>query len=271
MTLTLTIREPLPARLDASVLTPHRLRGRSAREVSSLTLRCGRETLPVGDVFHAAGTGAEDIFLVGDCSRVDGIGAGILGGRILVDGPCGDHLGARMSGGEILVTGDIGAWGGAEMSGGAISVRGDAGARLGGAYPGVRSGMSAGEIVITGDAGEEAGAGLRRGVIAIGGTAGPGAGLRMLAGTVIALGGAGPEAGLGNRRGSIVSGARTPLLPGYTFASRYNPPALRLQLRELQARFLPVSDELIDGSWARFAGDGCELNRGEILVFADAR
>ena len=267
MTLTLTLRRPPPGRVDGSALTPERLHGRSGREIAALQLRCGRERVALGDLFTATGTGGDDLFVVGDCSRVDRIGAGMGAGRILVNGSAGDHLGAGMRGGEIMVVGDVGDWAGAEMAAGNVTVRGDVGARLGGAYPGARAGMSGGEIVVSGDAGDEAGAGMRRGLVAVSGTTGPGAGLRMLAGTVIALGGIGPEAGLGNRRGSIVSGAPTPLLPGYRFATRYVPPALRLQLRELRKRFWPVADALIDGTWQRWSGDGCELDRGEILIY----
>ncbi len=267
MTLSLTLRTPPPGRVDASVLTPERLRGRGAREVSAMTVSCGRGSLTIGELFDVAGTGDDHLFVAGDLSSIDRIGQGMATGQLVVDGPCGDHLGAGMSGGEILADGDVGAWAGAEMRGGHLTVRGSAGDRLGGAYPGTRAGMSGGEIVITGDAGQEAGAGLRRGLVAVGGRAGAGAGLRMLAGTVIALGGVGAEAGMGNKRGSIASGAPTEPLPGYAFAVRYSPPALRLQLRQLKRRYLPVDDAFLTGRWARWSGDQTELARGELLIF----
>jgi formylmethanofuran dehydrogenase subunit C len=267
MTLFLTLRTPPPGRVDASALTPERLRGRGDREISALTLRCGRLALPLGELFNVVGTGDDHLFVAGDLRLLDGIGRGMATGQMVVDGSCGDHLGAGMSGGEIFVDGDVGAWAGAEMRGGHLTIRGNAGDRLGGAYPGTRAGMSGGEIVITGDAGQEAGAGLRRGLVAIAGRADAGAGLRMLAGTVIALGGVGAEAGMGNKRGSIVSGAPVPLLPGYAFAVRYAPPALRLQLRQLKRRYLPVDDAFLTGQWARWSGDRTELARGEILIF----
>ena len=72
---------------------------------------------------------------------------------------------------------------------------------------------------------------------------------------------------MGNKRGTIASGAPTPLLPGYSFAVRYVPPALRLQLRQLKRRYLPVDDAFLSGRWARWSGDGLELRRGEILIF----
>jgi formylmethanofuran dehydrogenase subunit C len=252
VTLTLTLRTQPPARVLAAPLIPERLRGRSASAVAALDLRCGGETVAVGDLFEVSGAGDEkgELVLDGDLGRFDGIGA-------------------RMSCGEIEVRGDVGAWAGAEMSGGVLRILGDAGARLGAAYPGARVGMTGGEIVVTGDAGEEAGAGMRRGLIAVGGQTGSGAGLRMLAGTVIALGGIGAEAGLGNKRGSLVSGRAVEPLPSYAFATRYRPPALGLQLRRTRELGLPVDDVLLRGLWARWSGDRTELARGEILIFEE--
>jgi formylmethanofuran dehydrogenase subunit C len=267
MTLTLTLRTEPPARIAADGLTPERLRGLDARSVASESIRCGREAMKVGDLFGVSGAGDEVLVFAGDLRRVDGIGAGMSGGRVLVQGSCGDHLGARMRDGDITVDGDAGDWAGAEMAGGVVRVLGNAGARLGGAYPGVRAGMIGGEIVLSGDAGEEAGAGMRRGLVAIGGRTGSGAGLRMLAGTVIALGGIGTEAGLGNRRGTLASGAPVELLPGYALATRYRPPALRMQLRRALYLGLTVSKALINGAWQRWSGDRTELGRGEILIF----
>jgi formylmethanofuran dehydrogenase subunit C len=267
MTLTLKLRTKPPGRVAANVVTPDRLEGLTASDVAALTMRCGRETLALGDLFDVSGAGGQHLAIAGDLSRMDGIGAGMSRGRILVEGPCGNHLGAGMSGGEIDVTGDVGNWAGAEMSGGLLRVWGSAGARLGGAYPGVRAGMTGGEIVVAGNAGEEAGAGMRRGLIVMTGQTGSGAGLRMLAGTVIALGGIGAEAGLGSKRGSLVSGTPVELLPGYEFAARYRPPALRLQLLRARELWLRIDDALINGAWARWSGDWTELGRGEILVF----
>jgi formylmethanofuran dehydrogenase subunit C len=265
--LTLTLQTQPPARVNAMALQPDRLRGRSPREVADLALPCGRTKLPVGELFEISGSSDGDLWLEGDLSRVDSIGRAMHDGQIVVHGPCGDHVGAEMTGGAVIVDGDAGAWAGAELRGGMLVVRGDAGDRTGGAYPGDRAGMTAGEIFVFGDAGQEAGAGLRRGLVAIGGRAGAGAGLRMLAGTVIALAGIGADAGLGNKRGSIVSGGPLEPLPGYAFATRYRPPALRLQLLRARAVGLPVSDDLVGGRWSRWSGDRTELGRGEILIF----
>ena len=250
MTLTLSLRSEPPARILAPGLVPERLRGLNASAIAALDLRCGGETVAVGDLFEVSGAGAEGEELV-----IDGDLRGF------------DWVGARMSSGEVIVRGDVGSWAGAEMSGGVLRIVGDAGARLGAAYPGTRVGMTGGEIVVTGDAGEEAGAGMRRGLVAVGGRTGNGAGLRMLAGTVIALGGIGDEAGLGNRRGSLASGRPVAPLPSYAYAARFYPPALRLQLLRVRKLGLSVEDGLLRGAWSRWSGDRTELSRGEILIF----
>jgi formylmethanofuran dehydrogenase subunit C len=217
--------------------------------VAALDLRCGGATIAVGELFEVSGAGAEEeVVLAGDLRRFDGIGAG-------------------MSSGTIVVRGDVGAWAGTAMSGGVLRILGDTGPRLGAAYPGARAGMTGGEIVVSGDAGEEAGAGMRRGLLAVGGRTGSGAGLRMLAGTVIALGGIGAEAGLGNKRGSLVSGRTMQPLPSYAYATRFLPPALRLQLLRVRELGLTVDDALLRGTWARWSGDRTALGRGEILIF----
>ncbi len=267
MTLTLTLRTQPTARIAAGVLAPERLRGLDAAEVAAMTVRCGRQRLSLGDLFKVSGTGDEQLWLTGDLRQLDGIGTGMSHGRVLVEGSCGEHLGARMSGGEIAVRGDAGAWAGAELAGGLLRIWGGAGARLGAAYPGARAGMSGGEIVVFGDAGEEAGAGMRRGLVVVAGQTGSGAGLRMLAGTVIALGGVGAEAGIGNKRGSLISGRTVEPLPSYAFATRFRPPALRLQLGRVSQLGLTVDDAMLRGTWARWSGDRTEVGRGEILIF----
>jgi formylmethanofuran dehydrogenase subunit C len=267
VTLTLTLRTAPAARVWAGGLVSARLQGLRASEVASLTVRSGRETLAVGEMFEVAGTADGQLVLCGDLRRVDGIGIEMDSGRVLVEGRCGHHLGARMCGGEIEVRGTTGDWAGAEMAGGVLRISGEAGARLGAAYPGARAGMTGGEIIVAGDAGQEAGAGMRRGLVAVGGRTGSGAGLRMLAGTVIALGGMGAEAGLGNKRGSLVSGRALEPLPSYAFAARFRPPALALQLRRARELGLVVDDALLRGTWARWSGDRTELSRGEILIF----
>jgi formylmethanofuran dehydrogenase subunit C len=263
MTLTLTLREQPDVPLEADVLTPDRLA--AAEDIAALPLWHGNERTRVGAFFAVSGAG-DDVHLEGDLSRVKFVGAGMTGGRLRVAGDVGMHAGAGMRGGELHVEGDAGDWTGAGMRGGTLVVRGSAGFQLGGVYPGERAGMRGGVIVVHGDAGAHTGAGLRRGLIAVAGRVGDAAGLRMLAGTIVALGGLGPRAGAGMRRGSLVTMAPAAPLATFVFSCIYRPPFLRLYLRQLRALGLTVSDEQLDGRYARWCGDGLELRRGEILI-----
>jgi formylmethanofuran dehydrogenase subunit C len=266
MALTLTLREQPVVALEAEALCPDRLAGAGRREIEALAVWHGNERTRVGEFFAVSGSGADDLRVEGDLSRVKFVGEGMTAGRLTVAGDVGMHAGAGMRGGELHVEGDAGDWAGAGMRGGLLAVRGSAGRQLGGVYPGDRAGMRGGEIVVHGDAGAQAGAGLRRGLIAVAGRLGEAAGLRMLAGTVVALGGVGARAGAGMRRGTIVTMAPTPPLATFVFSCVYRPPFLRLYLRRLRAVGLTVSDEQLEGRYARWCGDGLELRRGEILI-----
>jgi len=268
VTLTLILRTQPEAPLEAEVLCPDRLAGASRAEIKALPLWHGNERARLGEFFAVSGSG-DDVRVEGDLSRVKFVGAGMTAGRLTVAGDVGMHAGAGMSGGELRVEGDAGDWAAAGMRGGRLVVTGSAGRQVGGVYPGERAGMHGGEIVVHGDAGEQAGAGLRRGLIAVAGRAGHATGLRMLAGTIVALGGLGERAGAGMRRGSIVTMAPAMPLGTFVFSNVYRPPFLRLYLRRLRALGLAVSEEQLDGRYARWCGDGLELRRGEILILED--
>src|SRR5918999_30413 len=172
---------------------------------------------------------------------------------------------------ELTVEGDVGDFAGVGMRGGRLVVKGSAGHHLGGAHPGVRAGMRGGEILVHGDAGDQVGAGLRRGLIAVAGRVGDAAGLRLLAGTIVALGELGAAPGAAMRRGTIVAMSQIVLLPTFGFACSYRPPFLRLYLRRLRGLGLPLTEEQIEGRYARWSGDGLELRRGEILIYEAGR
>ena len=247
MALTLTLREQPAVPLEAEVLSPDRLAGASREEIEALPVWHGNERTRLGEFFTVSGAGDKDVRIEGDLGRVKFAGAG-------------------MRGGELHVEGDAGDWAGAGMRGGRLVVRGSAGRQLGGVYAGERAGMRGGEIVVGGDAGAQAGAGLRRGLIAVAGRVGEAAGLRMLAGTIVALGGLGARSGAGMRRGTIVTMAPATPLATFVFSCIYRPPFLRLYLRRLRELGLAVSDDQLEGRYARWCGDGLELRRGEILI-----
>jgi formylmethanofuran dehydrogenase subunit C len=271
MSLTLTLRDAPTAPVDGRALTFDRLAFRGAPDVARLPLRHGNRKARVGDLFAVAGCPGDEVRIEGDLGAVEGIGAGMTRGRLVVSGTTGAHTGAEMRGGELLVEGDTGAFTGAEMRGGSIVVYGSAGDALGAGYPGRRAGMRGGEILVHGDAGAQAGAGLRRGLVAVVGRTGAQAGFRMLAGTLVALGDLGAHPGVDMRRGTIVAMSAPLMLPTFRFACTYRPPHLRMVLRRLAAIGAPVGAEHVDGRYARWSGDALDLDRGEILVLEGAR
>jgi formylmethanofuran dehydrogenase subunit C len=264
--LTLTLREQPAVPLETDGLAPDRLATCRRGEVEALAVWHGNRRAQVGDFFAVSGSAGEELRVEGDLRRVKFLGAGMTAGRLTVVGDAGMHTGAGMRGGELVVAGAVGDFAGVGMRGGRLVVEGSAGHHLGGHQPGERAGMRGGEILVYGDAGEQVGAGLRRGLIAVAGRVGDAAGLRMLAGTIVALGGFGARPGAAMRRGTIVAMSHVTLLPTFGFACSYRPPFLRLYLRHLRALGLPLTDEQIEGRYARWSGDGLELRRGEILM-----
>jgi len=103
--------------LEAEVISPDQLSGKSEAEVSALPIYHGKEEVSLGDFFTVSGVVANGIVdLEGDLSRVKLLGSTMTGGRLMIHGSVGAHLGAGMSGGEIVVDGDAGDWVGREMS-----------------------------------------------------------------------------------------------------------------------------------------------------------
>lgn len=254
--------------LEADVLTPDRVAGRSEREVARLPIQVGNATAELGELFRVQATGAEEIRIAGDVSRVRGIGAGMTRGRIVVEGSVGMHAGARMRGGEMIVAGGAGPWAGAEMAGGLLRIEGDAGDDAGAAYPGSRRGMTGGALLIGGDAGRELGATLRRGLITVRGSTGECAGFNMIAGSIVSFGGLGRGAGAGMKRGTILTFRPLELLPTFRYAGAYRPELLRLLLRNVSRLYgIPIEDRFMSGLYRRYSGDFVELGRGEIWVW----
>jgi len=269
--LTLTLREQPTVPLETDGVTPDRLAPCSRDEVEALTVWHGNRRAKVGDFFAVSGQAGEELRVEGDLRRVKFLGAGMTAGRLTIAGDAGMHTGAGMSGGELVVAGAVGDFAAVGMRGGRLVVEGSAGHHLGAAHQGERAGMRGGEILVHGDAGEQVGAGLRRGLIAVAGRAGAAAGLRMLAGTIVALGGLGARPGAAMRRGTIVAMSEVTLLPTFAFNCTYRPQFLRLYLRRLRALGLPLTDQQIEGRYARWSGDGLELRRGEILILESER
>jgi formylmethanofuran dehydrogenase subunit C len=267
MKLTLHTQPEVP--LEAEVISPDQLAGKSEAEVTALPVYHGKEQVALGDFFTVTGQVQNGTVEVeGDLSRVKLLGSAMTGGRLAIHGSVGAHLGAGMSGGEITVDGNAGDWVGREMSGGRIVIKGNAGHMVGAAVRGAAVGILGGEIIIHGRAGNETGHGMRRGLIAIGGDGGDFTGVNMKAGTVIVLGRMGVRPGAGMKRGTIVSAQPAELLPTFSYDCIYRPLFLKNYFYYLRKLGLSIEDSHLSGEFERWSGDGLEMNRGEILLYA---
>jgi formylmethanofuran dehydrogenase subunit C len=253
--------------VEAEVIRPDNLMGKTCAEIAALPVQHGNAAVALGEFFRVEGSADDGAVIVeGDCSRVKLLGAGMTSGSLTVHGDVGMHLGAEMTGGEIRVHGNAADWVGAEMRGGKIHVHGSAGHLVGAAYRGSRYGMRGGAILIDGKAGHEVGVGMRRGLVVVGG-AGDFAGASLIAGTVFVFGPSGLRAGAGMKRGTVAFFGPPPEILGtFRWVCTYEPVWVALYLRRLRAWGYPGVQGYTVGRWRRYCGDLVSLGKGEILV-----
>ncbi|RTL97538.1 formylmethanofuran dehydrogenase subunit C [Ancylobacter aquaticus] len=258
-------RAPFEARVDLSSLTPEVTGPLSLRELEHREVPCGGRSVKLAELFFVEGA-PDGVLLVelGDV-RLDGVGAGMTKGELIVDGTVGAHAGRGMSGGMLRIGGDAGDFLGSEMSGGRIELAGNAGSHAGAAGSGARRGLSGGVLRIGGHAGPHAAERQRGGLITIAGDAGEGLATGMIAGTVSVGGTIGPLAGRGMKRGTIFVNTVPELPAGFIDTGTHELVALRLI-----ARRVPELSALL-GGWTRarrIVGDTLIGGQGEVLAGA---
>ena len=244
---TLSLAHPPEHALVAQCIAADRFAALTTKDITDLPVFHGGRPARLGDFFRVAGERSSTVRTEGNLERVEGIGAGMAGGEIVIEGNAGRDVGLAMAGGR-------------------IEVRGNAGDNAGGARPGASRGMTGGEIVIRGNAGAGPAARMRRGIVVVGGDSGRGAGVGMIAGTAVVFGEAGPGAGRFLKRGTIVALGTIDRPATFRYACTYRPPHIPLLLGYLRARYgLPVADGQIRGRYERYSGDMAETGKGEIL------
>ncbi|MBX9681300.1 MAG: formylmethanofuran dehydrogenase subunit C [Gemmataceae bacterium] len=266
--LTLTYRADHKIPVEAEVIAPDHLLGKSSADIAKLSVQHGNAQAALGEFFDVSGDASDaEIRIDGDCSRVKWIGAGMTMGRIRIHGNIGMHLGSEMKGGLIEVDGDAADWVGAEMRGGRIHIRGNAGHLVGAGYRGSRLGMRGGAILVEGKAGSEIASTMRRGLVAIGGETGDFPGVGLIAGSVFLFGTPGLRTAAGMKRGTIaLCGVETSLLPTFRFDCVYRPTFLHLYLRQLAAWNFGPALKFEPGLVRRYRGDLVALGKGEVLM-----
>ncbi|MBS7544908.1 formylmethanofuran dehydrogenase subunit C [Ancylobacter oerskovii] len=266
MSVVLRLKAPLAARLDLEGLTPAALAGKAPAEVEAIALPHGGRSVALGELFAIRAGTEGRLVLEGGDARLDGVGAGLAAGEILVEGDVGAHAGRGMAGGVLRIGGHAGDELAAGLTGGRIEIDGNAGARAGAAPSGARRGMAGGVVLIRGHAGERAGERQRGGLILIEGDAGAEAATDMIAGTLAVGGRFAPGAGRGMKRGTLIARATPDLAEGFADTGTHDLVALRLI-----ARRVPDLAGLIAAAVRarRLVGDRLQGGLGEVLVLEE--
>ncbi|MCR5868823.1 formylmethanofuran dehydrogenase subunit C [Aquincola sp. J276] len=269
----LTLRQRPPLRVDLRGLLPAALASLPVAGIEQLRFGHGRHAVPLAEWFGVQRRevadlpdGSAELRLVGDCSRFDRIGTGLMAGRIVVEGAVGDYAGAGMSGGEVHVQGHAGLLAACEMAGGLLRVDGDVGDFAASALPGSMDGMRGGSFIVGGNAGQRFGDRMRRGTAMIRGDAGDLLASRMVAGTIAVAGSVGAHPGYGMRRGSLVLAGPAPaIVPTFVPAIAEVPVAWQLLARSL-ARHGGAFETLPQRRIVRHLGDLSAQGKGELML-----
>ncbi len=263
--LTLRLRAPLVERIDLSGITPHAAVAQDVDALRRTVVANGSRAVTLGDVYFVSGTPGDHLEIEGS-ARADGLGAGMNGGTMTVEGDAGDDAARGMRKGRLEIRGRAGVHLASGMKGGLVVVSGDAGDLLGAARPGERFGLSGGTVLVGGDSGQRTGDRMRRGTILIRGMAGPAAGSRMMGGTIWTERGfrAGPGPLL--RRGTLIGPSVEHLLPTFTDCGWHDMVVLRLLSRYMTATLGSLAPPPLPEKVRRFAGDLATIGKGEILL-----
>lgn len=265
--LTFTLKTQPKQRVDMAPLVPSNLTGKTANEIAAITLQCGKQQIPVGELFTITGDDAQSIVINNSYDKLDFIGKEFDGGSIAVNGNVGAYLGMGMKSGEIKVSGNVGLYAACEMKKGTLEISGNVGDFLGAALPGNKMGMKGGTILVKGNVGERAGDHMRRGTILIEGNVGDYCGSRMTAGTIAVMGNTGRNLGYAMRRGTLLLWNKPQLPASFNDCGTHTLGFLPL----LFASFKNSNSKFADATVAfnrvqRYAGDMSEMGRGEVLV-----
>jgi len=247
--------------VEAEVITPDMVAGKSLDEINSLPVWEGNKKRKLGDFFEVEGEIAEKsedlrIVIDGDASRMKYIGARMTAGEIVVKGSVDMHTGVEMKGGKIVIEGNADSFTALSMKGGEIIIKGYAKGYLGSAPRGEWRGMRGGRIIVEGDAGREVGSWMMGGLIRVKGNINSFAGVHMKKGTIIVDGNAGMRIGAEMTGGTIiVLGKLEEILPGFSYKGIVDN--------------VKGDEEALKGPFMRFVGDLVENGKGNLFLLSE--
>ena len=248
---TLTPREDVTDRVDASSIRLTDWYGKRPGEIERTPLTVGSQRVCLADVFSIRSTddGRPRIVIDGDLGRFDRIGDGHAAGLFHVEGDVGDYAGGA-------------------MSGGLLRIQGSAGNHLAAPHDAARQGMKGGRITVGGSAGNYLGHRMRRGEVFVAGDAGRFAASQMFAGTIVVAGHVGADAASGMRRGTLIT-RRSPELPGRRFTKAVSIRSVFPRLLDLPndrpEGIRRLIDQIASAGWSSRRGDRAVGGKGEIL------
>jgi formylmethanofuran dehydrogenase subunit C len=239
--------------LEAEVISPDNIAGKTTAQLKKLDLYYGNEIVPLSDFFDVSGksNNVKDttIIIDGNLSNVKRIGEKMTDGEIIINGNVGMHVGNQMEGGKITVNGNASDWAGAMLKGGELEITGDAGNYIGAAYRGNWIGMENGIIKVKGKIGRESmlwarsSKGAEKFPMLKCGGAEAFLGMHNHGGTIIVEGDVDLYAGADQAWGQIIIKGKVPrLLPSYK------------KMGEISEIELP-NGEKITGNFIEYSGD----------------
>src|SRR2546430_13645714 len=104
----LSLRTAPVGALELAGVPPDRLAQLPQREIAALPVRHAGRAAALGDFFTVKGERAARVRLEGDLRLAEGMGAGMMGGELVVEGHAGRDVGVAMTGGAIEGRGDAG-------------------------------------------------------------------------------------------------------------------------------------------------------------------
>ena len=264
--LRLKLRAQPTARINLAGLNPSAIGALSLGGIERLAVGTGGDEISLADLFTVTGAASDQIVIEGGNERIDGLGAGLASGTLVIDGDAGAYAGLGMKGGRLEIKGSAGAYAASGMSGGVLLVGGNAGDSLGAARTGEKFGMAGGIVRVGGNIGGRCGDRMRRGTIIARGSIGPAAGSRMMGGTIWAEGGFGDGPGPLLRRGTLIAPKVSRLLPTFVDCGRHELVILAILGRYLKAELGELAPTVPSGPVRRYAGDTSTIGKGELLI-----
>ena len=272
--LILTPKKPTAIPIEAEVISPDKVIGKTIEEIKKLTVYKGNKAYTLQEFFKIEGETSDTvndqkIIVAGNSPHIKYIGSEMTGGFLLVKGSAGMHTASKMEGGELHIEGDADDWAGAEMKGGLLRINGNAGNLLGSAYRGSPEGMTGGCIIVGGNVGHEVASFMRRGMLIIQGDSGPFLGSHMNGGEIFVLGKTAKRAGAqakGNGGFIACLGGVEEILPTYIVDTKYNPVFMRLYIQQLVSLGIEKAVNYLDIPLRRYRGDLAVGGNAEILV-----